>query len=127
MTGVRAIALVIAAVSLLAAASHVSRAQSNDQTIVHSGVEFPAVFAEGQRFDPRDYEPTNPGLGFGTGYRHRGAISTVFIYDLQQKRIPDDLAAAPVVQQFEQAHGDITRYLGADGTLTSRGVFTLAD
>jgi hypothetical protein len=127
VAGVRAIALIIAAVSLLAAATHVCLAQSPDQAITYHGVEFPAAFADGERFDPRDYEPTNPGLGFSAGYRHRGAISTVYVYDLRQTSIPDNIAAAPVVQQFEQANSDIRRSWPAAGTLASKGVFTVAD
>ena len=103
------LASVVLAAGIMVAASPVAHAQSDNQPITYYGVKFPAEFAEGQRISTRDFEPTNPGLGFAAGYRHRGAVSTIYIYDNKVSSIPDDLGAEVVVQQFEQAKADIRR------------------
>lgn|SRR5262249_30189212 len=131
MTGFwRRIALVVA-VALLSAPppchAQGGDAQSGDQTIIHYGVEFPAAFADGQRFNPRDYESTKPGLGFSVAYRHRDAISTLYIYDLRQPAVPDDINAPQVLQQFEQANGDFRQVLPDGATAISTGTFTITD
>ncbi|MBI3702605.1 MAG: hypothetical protein HY244_01835 [Rhizobiales bacterium] len=123
----RRIAVFILAAGVAIAVPGAGRAQSDNQPIVYHGVEFPAQFAEGQRISTRDYEPTNPGLGFSAGYRHRGAVSTVYIYDAKVSPIPDDIRAPVVLQQFEQAKGDIRRGQPEGAILTSKGAFVIAD
>jgi hypothetical protein len=103
------------------------RAQSDNRLVTYYGVEFPAQFAQGRRISTRDYEPTNPGLGFSAGYRHLGAISTLYIYDAKVSSIPDDIRAPVVVQQLEQAKGDIRRAQAEGAILNSKGPFTIAD
>ena len=123
----RRIVSVILAAGAVVATAGVGRAQSDNQLVTYHGVDFPAQFAQGQRISTRDYEPTNPGLGFSAGYRHRGAISTVYLYDLRLPAIPDDLRADLVTRQFEQAKGDIHRAQPAGATIASKGTFTIAD
>lgn len=121
------VSAVLAAGALLAATGEV-RAQRDDQRVTYYGVEFPAEFADGQRISTRDYERTNPGLGFSAGYRHRGATSTCYIYDAGLRSIPDDLRAAVVVQQFEQARNDIRNRVRSEGsTVSSTGTFAITD
>lgn len=117
----------ILAVGAVIAATGVGRAQSDNQAVTYYGVEFPAQFAQGQRISTRDYEPTNPGLGFSAVYRHFGAISTVYIYDAKVSAIPDDIRAPVVVQQFERAKGDIRRGYPEGAIFNSKGPFAIAD
>jgi len=123
----RRIACAVLAAGTLIAASCAVRAQPDTQTINYHGVAFPAAFAGGTRISTRDYEPTHPGLGFSAGYRHRGAISTVFIYDAKVSSIPDDIRSPVVIQQFEQAKGDIRQGQPEGAILNSKGVFAIAD
>ena len=127
MSYFRRIACAVLAAGALIAASCDVRAQPDTQTINYHGVEFPAQFAQGQRISTRDYEPTNPGLGFSAGYRHLGAVSTVYIYDAKVSAIPEDIRAPVVVQQFEQAKDDIRRGQPEGAILNSKGPFTIAD
>jgi hypothetical protein len=103
------------------------RAQAPDEPVTYYGVTFPAEIGGARRISVRDYEPTNPGLGFSAGYRHRGATSTVYIYDLKLAAIPDDLDAAVVTRQFEQARSDIRRGQSADTTVEDKASFTILD
>jgi hypothetical protein len=123
----RRIACAVLAAGALIAASCVVRAQPDTQTVSYHGVAFPAAFADGTRISTRDYEPTHPGLGFSAGYRHRGAISTVYIYDACLTAIPDDIRADVVTRQFEQAKGDIRQAQPAGATMDSKVTFTLED
>jgi hypothetical protein len=123
----RRIVTFILVAGVVIATTCVGRAQSDNQPITYYGVEFPAQFAEGQRISTRDYEPASPGLGFSAGYRHRGAVSTVYIYDAKVSAIPDDIRAPVVVQQLEQAKGDISRAQSEGAILNSKGLFTIAD
>jgi hypothetical protein len=60
------------------------------------------------------------------GYRHRGAESTVYIYDGGLPRIRDDLDAPVVAQQLEQARLAIRRARPA-GTVEDKGHFAITD
>jgi hypothetical protein len=71
------------------------------------GVTFPAEIADAVSISVREYEQTSPGLGYSVGYRGANQTSTVYIYDMRQSAIPDDLQAPIVKAQFEQAKGDI--------------------
>jgi hypothetical protein len=124
--GSRFVVAVLVALAFVGPANTQNDAQSDD-SVSYYGVDFPVEIADGRRFSTRDFEPTNPGLGFSAGYRHRGAISTLYIYDAQVRSIPDDLAAPVLVAQFEQAKRDIQRAQPNSAALTSKGKFTLAD
>jgi hypothetical protein len=129
MAGIRRIAGVAAlAGSLLVAAGSAGLAQRSDgRTVTYHGLDFLPEFAEGRRISTRDYEAATPGLGFSAGYRHRNATSTVYIYDLGLNAIPDDIAAALPVRNFEQSRSDILKAQPPNVTVTSSGTFTLAD
>jgi hypothetical protein len=124
----RKIGIATLAGALVLAAAKAGLAQRYDgQVVRYHGVDFPAEFAEGRRLSTRDYEATNPGLGFSAGYRHRNATSTLYVYDLGLKSIPDDISSAVVVRQFEQARSDIATAQAGAAVLSSRGQFTIAD
>ena len=93
------------------------------------GITFPAEIAGAVSISVRDYEQSNPGLGYSVGYRGGNQTSTVYIYDQRQSTIPDDLQAPIVKAQFEQAKGDILA-AGRQGLFTkveSKGDWTVAD
>jgi hypothetical protein len=128
----RLAALMFAAVSGLSLAPGAAFARppsdnSMNQPVTVYGVLFPMSFAEGQRISTRDYEPTNPGLGFSAGYRHRGATTTVFLYDAKVSGIPDDHRASVVIEQFNQAKREISVAQPASAKLASKGTFVLND
>lgn len=123
----RRVACAVLAAGALIASSCVVRAQPSTQTISHYGVEFPATFADGTRISMHDFEPAHPGLGFSAGYRHRGAISTIYIYNLRLPAIPDDLRAEVVKRQFEQAKSDIRKTQLQGATVDSKGTFMIKD
>ena len=45
------------------------------------------------------------------GYRQPGAVSTVYIYDLKRRDIPDDPSAPAIKAEFEAAKGDMMSVL----------------
>jgi hypothetical protein len=102
------------------------RAQAPDQQVTYYGLTFPMEIGGGRRSDVHDYETTHPGLGYSVGYGHRGAVSTVYIYDGGLPRIPDDLNAPVVTRQLEQARSDIRRARPA-GTVEDKGHFAITD
>lgn len=123
----RTIGFAAIAALFVAAANPVVAQRSDRQTIRYHGMEFPPEFAEGQRFSTRDYEASNPGLGFSAGYRHRNAVSTLYIYDLGLKSVPDDISSPVVSRQFAQARSDIAVAQAGAAALGSTGQLTLAD
>jgi hypothetical protein len=102
------------------------RAQAPDQPVTYYGLTFPMEIGGGRRGDVHDYETTHPGLGYSVGYRHRGAQSTVYIYDGGLPPIPDDLHAPALTQQLEQSRLAIHRHQPA-GTVEDKGHFTITD
>jgi hypothetical protein len=117
----------LAAALLLAGAGNVVAQRTDSDTVRYHGVDFPANFAGGHRLSTRDYEASHPGLGFSAGYRHRNATSTLYVYDLGLKSIPDDISSSVLVRQFEQARSDIAAAQAGATALDSSGRFTLAD
>ena len=124
----RRVAAVILTAAVVIAKTCAAGAQSGNATVTYHGVEFPAAIAGGERFGTRDYEPTSPGLGFSAGYRHRGATSTVYVYDARLPSIPDDIHAPIVAQQFEQAKSDIRVRAEREGSVVNRmSAFEIVD
>jgi hypothetical protein len=102
------------------------RAQAPGQPDTYYGLTFPEEIGGGQRIEAvHDYETDHPGLGYSAGYRHRGANSTVYIYDLGLHRIPDDLQAPVVTLALADARAAIHRR--TPGTVEDTGHFTIAD
>jgi tetratricopeptide (TPR) repeat protein len=101
-------------------------AQAPDQPVTYYGLTFPAEIGGGRRGDVHDYETTHPGLGYSVGYRHRGAQSTVYIYDGGLPWIPDDLHGSVVTQQLEQSRLAIRRGR-PDGAVEDKGQFAITD
>ena len=123
----RRVAAVILTAAAVIANACAAGAQSSD-AITYHGVEFPAAIAGGERIGTRDYEPDYPGLGFSAGYRHRGATTTVYVYDARLPSIPDDIRAPIVAQQFQQAKSDIRVRAEREGSAVSRmSAFEIVD
>jgi hypothetical protein len=100
---------IVRALLLVAIASTASfaRAQAPDEPVTFYGLTFPASIAGAERSGVRDYEKDHPGLGYSVGYRQPGVVSTVYIYDLQMRDIPDDPSARVIKAEFEAAQGDM--------------------
>jgi hypothetical protein len=62
-----------------------------------------------------DYEKTVPGLGYSIKYADNIAAMEIFVYDSQNKFIPDDINSPFVLRAFQDAVGDILA-LGKNGT-----------
>jgi len=62
-----------------------------------------------------DYEKTAPGLGYSTKYMDNIASIEIYVYDSQNKFIPDDMNSPLVLRAFQDAAGDIIS-LGKKGT-----------
>jgi hypothetical protein len=54
-----------------------------------------------------NYEKTAPGLGYSTKYSDNIASMEIFVYDSQNKYIPDDINSPFVLRAFREAVGDI--------------------
>jgi len=100
---VRALLLAIAVASQASCA----RAQAPDEPVIFHGLTFPASIAGAERISVRDYEKDHPGLGYSVGYRQPGVVSTVYIYDLKKRGIPDDPSAPAIKAEFDAAKGDM--------------------
>src|SRR2546423_730367 len=103
------------------------RAQVPEQSVTYYGLTFPMEIGGARRISVRDYETTNPGLGYSAGYQHRGATSTLYIYDGKVAAIPDDPRAPMVTEQIEQARSNISEAQPARTTVEDKGTFTIAD
>jgi hypothetical protein len=96
----------------LAAASAILQASAQAQPapsgpVTFHGVTFPEQIGGADRISVRDYERTDPGLGYSAGYRYGAWISTVYVYDLGLAQVPGDVRSPVIRQQFEQARRDI--------------------
>ncbi len=108
----------------------VARAQVPAQeTVAFHGLTFPAAIAGAERFSVRDYEKDNPGLGYSVGYRQPGVVTTVYVYDLQKREIPDDPTASTITAEFQQAMAEIVQLQrqGGYATVEPNGEFSVAD
>lgn len=63
-----------------------------------------------------DYEKDSPGLGYSINYTDNVASMEIFVYDSQNKFIPDDINSPFVLRAFQEAAGDIIS-LGRKGKL----------
>jgi hypothetical protein len=64
-----------------------------------------------------DYEKTSPGLGYSTKYIDNIAAMEIYVYDSQNKFIPDDINSPFVLRAFQDAVSDILA-LGKNGTFS---------
>jgi hypothetical protein len=71
------------------------------------GLTFPEKVADAKIGPARDFETSDPGLGYGVKYEKPGWAIDVFIYDLGRKSIPDDIDSDVLKAQIAQARGDI--------------------
>jgi hypothetical protein len=96
--------LAIAALALLC--SGITAAQ---EPLKLYGLTVPDRVAGLPREAPVDYEKTHPGLGYSVQFRREGWRIDVYIYDAQQRSIPDDPQSAPVKGELEVARQDILK------------------
>ena len=68
---------------------------------------FPEEVAGAQRFSFRDYESSQPGLGYSAGYHQGNLTGTVYIYDDRKQSIPDDPQSPPVKAQLEKSRTEL--------------------
>ena len=71
------------------------------------GLTFPERVADAKIGPARDFETSDPGLGYGVKYEKPGWAMDVFIYDLGRKSIPGDIDSEVLKAQIAQARGDI--------------------
>jgi hypothetical protein len=71
------------------------------------GLTFPDRIGDARIGSTRDFETTDPGLGYGVKYEKPGWAIDVFIYDLRRSSIPDDLDSDVLKAQVAQAEGDV--------------------
>lgn len=95
-------AIRIAALALVALT-----AVASAEPVTVAGIVFPDRVGEFTRGSGRDYEKTNPGLGYSFAYRQEPWAATVYVYDQRRAAIPDDLASDVVKAEFANAKGDI--------------------
>ncbi|HEY6992941.1 MAG TPA: hypothetical protein VH397_04460 [Xanthobacteraceae bacterium] len=127
MAGIVRTLLLVLAVAALPGSAHAQ--VPADEVVTFHGLTFPAVIAGAQRFSVREYEKDSPGLGYSVGYRQPGAVSTVYIYDLKTRDIPDDPSASAIKAQFDAAKADMMAALrqGLYSKFESRERFWVAD
>jgi hypothetical protein len=91
--------------------------------VTYFGLTFPDRVGDAKIGPTRDFETTNPGLGYGVKYEKPGWAIDVFIYDLGRASIPDDPGSDVLKAQVDQAQGDVfeqqTRGAYADVKVTS--------
>jgi hypothetical protein len=77
---------------------------------------FPPIMGPLTLTGKMDYEKDSPGLGYSTKYTDNIASMEIFVYDSQNKFIPDDINSPFVLRAFREAAGDIIS-LGGKGKL----------
>lgn len=80
-----------------------------------TGLVFPVQLAALAKGDVTDYESKHPGLGISVGYDRPGITATIYLYTLNLKSVPADLAAPVMQQHFKLAAGEVLR-TGKAGT-----------
>lgn len=78
---------------------------------------FPPIMGPLTLTNRTDYEKTAPGLGYSMKYMDNIAAMEVYVYDSQDKFIPDDINSPFVLNAFQEAAGDIIS-LGKKGTFS---------
>jgi hypothetical protein len=71
------------------------------------GLTFPDRVGDARIGSTRDFETSDPGLGYGVKYEKPGWAIDVFIYDLRLTSIPGDVDSDVLKAQIAQARGDI--------------------
>ncbi len=69
-----------------------------------------------------DNESATPGLGRAVAYDGLGIIGTVYVYDLRERLLSEDVEAERVMTQFRQAVNDVLA-TNAGAKVTRQGVF----
>ena len=115
------LAIRIAALALLALT-----AAASAEPVTVAGIVYPDRVGEFSRGSGRDYEKTNPGLGYSFAYHHAAWTATVYVYDDRRPAIADGPDSATVKAEFAEAKRGILGMLKnaefvRDFTLPARG------
>jgi hypothetical protein len=89
------------------------RRWQSPQVIAHhdvSGLTFPFEIGWLHFDKGEDNEQEEPGLGQSLSYKAPGIICSLYIYDRGLANIPDDVADAAVVEEFESASREIAEH-----------------
>jgi len=97
----RGVAAMMAVLLVVGAFARVQAAET------YFGLTFPDRVGDAKFASTRDFETTDPGLGYGVKYEKPGWAVDVFIYDLGRASIPDDLGSDVLKAQVKQAQGDV--------------------
>ena len=105
----RRIYFAIGLIGLLLALPGVSRADFKDKA---TGLNFPSALGDMKQDSVTDFEKEHPGLGLGTGVGYSDArnpkiYADVFVYDLNNKQIPDGSSNPVVAKQISDAERDL--------------------
>jgi len=102
---------------------------SEAEPITIYGLVFPDRIAGATRGDVKDFERSSPGLGWGVKYLLPEWMIDIYVYDLQQRSIPEGSDSAVVMSQLGKAKGDIIE-LEKQGTyrnVSLKGDYTIRD
>lgn len=133
----RTLALIFA--SLICLAGHASlpssaqvlarQAANPNGPVSFLGFEFPSKFLGIPRVNVLNYEKDSPGLGFSASYENGPFKATVYIYDLQQTSIPEDVSAPIHLRNFRAAKQDVVaaQHQGLFRIVESKYDFTVSD
>jgi hypothetical protein len=94
-------------VVLCIAAAGSGAAQVPTQTDTIYGLRLPAQIGGAERGGVKDYETSQPGLGYGARYRLPGWTTDIYFYDLKLSSIPDDSTSAIVRDAMAQAKDEV--------------------
>jgi hypothetical protein len=97
-----------------------------DQTLF-AGHTLPAEISGAKRISIHDYETVHPGSGYSAGYRHNGAISTVYFYNAGIAKVDDDLKSPEIDLQFQRSLSDIHQAQAPGTIVTEKSKFVVSD
>jgi hypothetical protein len=115
----------MAMLAIIAMAMSPARAKD----LVFLGLQFPPAVAGAQAGDTVDYESTQPGLGYSVQYLRSGWKIDVYVYDLQQRAVPEDPQSDIIRSQLKAARDEIflLQRMGAYRKVAHRGDFVIRD
>jgi hypothetical protein len=97
------LALILPACLPAQALEGVRQLEDRSGSVTFLGLELPPTFAGVPRVSIVDSEKGDPGSGFSANYRLGAFIATIYIYDLRQPSIPDDVTTPIHLQNLELA------------------------
>ena len=97
--------------------------------LVFLGLPFPSTVAGAQAGDAIDYESRQPGLGYSVQYLRSGWKIDVYVYDLQQRVVPEDPQSDTIRNQLKAATEEIflLQRMGTYRKVAHKGNFVIRD